>query len=131
MQKFLFLLPVWAHLLAMAGTFGATVTCAFLSRRDPENQDDIVWRIPQMFLGLTFLTGLALVYLRFTSAMNTGTELGIHFWGLTSCKLALLFISGALSGIASKKSKAGQASSFLWVGAASMFAAASLLGLSV
>ena len=78
-----------------------------------------------------FLTGLALVYLRFTSAMNTGRELGIHFWGLTSCKLALLFISGALSGIASKKSKAGQASSFLWVGAASMFAAASLLGLSV
>ena len=131
MQKFLFLLPVWIHLLAMAGTFGATVTCAFLSRRDSENQDDIVWRIPQMFLGLTFLTGLALVYLRFTSAMNTGTELGIHFWGLTSCKLALLFISGALSGIASKKSKAGQASSFLWVGAASMFAAASLLGLSV
>ena len=131
MQKFIFLLPVWIHLLAMAGTFGATVTCVFLSRMIPENQDDVVWRIPQMFLGLTFLTGLALVYLRFTSAMNTGTELGIHFWGLTSCKLALLFISGALSGIASKKSKAGQASSFLWVGAASMFAAASLLGLSV
>ena len=131
MQKFIFLLPVWIHLLAMAGTFGATVTCVFLSRMIPENQDDVVWRIPQMFLGITFLTGLALVYLRFTSAMNTGTVLGMHFWSITGCKLALLLLSGALSGIASKKSKAGQASSFLWVGAASMFAVASLLGLSV
>ena len=84
-----------------------------------------------MFLGLTFLTGLALVYLRFTSAMNSGTALGIQFWSITGCKLALLLLSGALSGIASKKSKAGQASNFLWVGTASMFAVASFLGLSV
>ena len=131
MPKFLFLLPIWVHLLAMAGAFGTTITCVFLSRTIPENQDDMVWRIPQMFLGLTFLTGLALVYLRFTSAMNSGTVLGIHFWSITGCKLALLLLSGALSGIASKKSKAGQASSFLWVGTASMFAVASLLGLSV
>ena len=40
MQKIIFLLPVWIHLLAMAGTFGATVTCVFLSRMIPENQDD-------------------------------------------------------------------------------------------
>ena len=85
----------------------------------------------KIFLGVTFLTGLALVYLRFTSAMNSGTVLGIHFWSITGCKLALLLLSGALSGIASKKSKVGQASSFLWVGTASMFAVASLLGLSV
>ena len=115
----------------MAGAFGTTITCVFLSRTIPENQDDVVWRIPQMFLGLTFLTGLALVYLRFTSAMNSGTVLGIQFWSITGCKLALLLLSGAFSGIASKKSKAGQPSSFFWVGIASMFAVASLLGLSV
>lgn len=134
MQNLLFLVPIWIHLLAMAGAFGTTISCIVLSRTPVlthQNQDDIVWRTPQLFLGLTFLTGLALVYLRFTSAMDSGTSLDMHFWSLTGCKLTLLMLAGGLSGIASKKAKSGQISSHFWLGTAAAFAVAAFLGLSV
>ncbi len=134
LQNLLSLVPIWIHLLAMAGAFGTTISCIVLSRTSlspPQNQDDIVWRTPQLFLGLSFLTGLALVYLRFTSAMDSGTSLDMHFWSLTGCKLTLLVLAGGLSGMASKKTKSGQISSHFWLGTAAIFAVAAFLGLSV
>ena len=136
MEKLLSIIPIWIHVLSMAGSFGATILCAVLCRlapADTESQNNSIWSIPQMLLGATLLTGLALVYLRFTTTMNAGSPPGGHFWGIVSCKVVLLLGTGAFSGIASNKAKTGNnmAAFRLWVAAAISLSLAAFIGLSL
>ena len=136
MEKLLSIIPIWIHVLSMAGSFGATILCAVLCRlapADTESQNNSIWSIPQMLLGATLLTGLALVYLRFTTTMNGGSPPGGHFWGIVSCKILLLLSTGAFSGIASNKVKNGNnmAAFRLWVAAAISLSLAAFIGLSL
>ena len=136
MEKLLSIIPIWIHVLSMAGSFGATILCAVLCRlapADTESQNNSIWSIPQMLLGATLLTGLALVYLRFTTTVNAGSPPGGHFWGIVSCKVVLLLGTGAFSGIASNKAKTGNnmAAFRLWVAAAISLSLAAFIGLSL
>lgn len=136
MENLLFIIPIWIHVLSMAGSFGATLLCAVLCHATPagvENQNNSIWSIPQMLLGATLLTGLALVYLRFTATMNAGSPPSGHFWGVVGCKVVLLLGTGAFSGIASNKAKTGNhmAAFRLWVAAAISLSLAAFIGLSL
>ena len=136
MEKLLSIIPIWIHVLSMAGSFGATVLCAVLCRltsAEMENQNNSIWSIPQMLLGATLLTGLALVYLRFTAAMHAGSPLSGQFWGIVGSKVILLLSSGGFLGIASNKAKTGNnmAAFRSWVAAAINLSLAAFIGLSL
>lgn len=81
LHKFL----LWIHLLSMAGIFGMLFACQTENLRNSR-----VFHYFKMFLGLLFVSGFGLAYLRFVTAFSNGIEIHSANYHILITKFILL-----------------------------------------
>jgi len=129
------LLLLWIHLVAMVGALGGMLMIhRTLDAVAPEAASESGTKGLRLFnalLGLGFLAGFALYYIRVTAAAQADFDLGARFHIVVGLKFVLLLATGAFAAIASKRARSGrfEQTGAVRKGAICALALAALLGL--
>ena len=106
-QNLIDLVLLWVHLLAMVGAFGALYLAQNLLLGAGGDLLKRALASFNKFIAVGFIAGLALYYIRVSTAVQAGFDLGAKLHGTIGVKFLLLLAAGGCAAVGGKKARGG------------------------